>query len=69
MITEKVFSPYEDRKISKDLNNSPIWKNCFKEEELTNEIKSKYQYMFMYIIKFDGLTPMQVNRRKLIRFN
>ena len=69
MITEKVFSPYEDRKISKNLNNSPIWENCYKKEDLTDEVKAKYQYMFMYVIKFNGLVPKQVNRRKFIKFN
>lgn len=68
MITEKVFSPYEDRKITKNLKDSVIWNKCFKEEELTDEVKSKYQYMFMYKIKFDGLTPVQVTNRKVIKF-
>ena len=68
MKVEKVFSPYEDKKIMDHLASSPIWDKAYKEEELTDEVKSKHRYMFMYMIKFDGLKPIQVTNQKLINF-
>lgn len=68
MITEKVFSPYHDKDIKKNLNDSEIWNKAFKQDELTNEIKDKYKFMYLYVIKFEGLTPKQVNKVKLIKF-
>lgn len=68
MKLEKVFSPYEDKKISEHLSSSVIWEKAYKEDELTEEIKSKYQYMYMYAIKFDGVKPVQVTNQKLVKF-
>lgn len=57
MKTEIVFSPIKDKNIKKDIINSPIWKECYKPEELSDEMRGK---MTAYTIKFDGLTPVQV---------
>lgn len=58
MITEKVYSPIEDRNIKTNLINSPIWKECHKEEELSEVNKP----VWCYWIKFDGRTPVQVTK-------
>lgn len=65
LIDERVFSPVNDTNIRTNLNESPIWKNAFKLEELTNEVKTKHPMMFEYTIKFDGLTPVQVTNVKI----
>lgn len=63
MITEKVFSPINDEKIRINLNGSPIWKNCYRQEEITGEVLRKYNnILYIYSIKFDGLTPIQVTK-------
>lgn len=66
MITEKVYSPIEDKKIRKNIVNSPIWKKCYKEEEITKEIREKHNVLHVYTIKFNGLIPTQVTRIKTI---
>lgn len=58
MITEKVYSPINDEKIRKNLINSPIWNECYKEDEITDTTKPLY----CYSIKFDGVTPIQVTK-------
>lgn len=65
LIDEKVFSPVNDTEIKNNLNDSPIWKNAFKLEEITPDVKSKHPMMFEYSIKFDGLTPVQVTNVKI----
>jgi hypothetical protein len=69
MVTEKVFSPYDDKNIDKNLNDSDIWKKAYKEDEITDDVKRQYQFMFLYKIKFNGLTPVQVLNKKMIKFN
>jgi len=58
MITEKVYSSINDEKIRQNLNNSPIWKECYKEDEIKNINKPLY----CYSIKFDGLKPIQITK-------
>lgn len=58
MITENVYSPILDEKIHENIDNSPIWKNCFHESEIGN-IKEP---LYCYSIKFDGLKPIQVTK-------
>lgn len=56
--TVKVYSPYWDPDIRKSKDNlihSLIWKESYHEDE--NHPAKK---MNIYIIKFDGLTPVQV---------
>ncbi len=55
----KVYSPVEDKEIRSNLNNSPIWKKAYHEDELP-EANKKHAHMFEYSIKFDGLKPVQV---------
>ena len=66
MITETVWSPIKDS-TRKDMVNSPIWKNCFKEEEMTPDIKVNSQVWYVYQVKFDGLTPIQCTKFKEIK--
>lgn len=61
MKTEIVFSPIKDKNIKKDIINSPIWEECYKSEELSDEMRSK---MTAYTIKFDDLKPVQVTNIK-----
>lgn len=62
MKEEKVYSPVKDGNIRKNLNDSPIWKNCFHKDDLDENpgIMRKYPEMIEYSIKFDGLKPVQV---------
>jgi hypothetical protein len=54
-----VYSPIEDKDIRTNLNASPIWKQAYHEDELPEAVK-KFANMFQYVIKFDGLKPIQV---------
>jgi hypothetical protein len=64
MTDEKVFSPIKDDEIKRNLNDSPIWKNCFHSDDLTAEVLAKYPNMIEYTIRFDGLKPIQVTKIK-----
>lgn len=65
MITEVVLSPVKDEKINSHINESPIWKNAFKPEEVTEEVRAKHNNVFYsYTIKFDGLRPIQCTKFK-----
>jgi len=58
----KVYSPIEDKGIQKNLNDSPIWTGLrYHESELT-EAREKHNTLFEYLIKFDGLKPVMVNK-------
>jgi len=57
MKTEKIFSPVKDDNIKNNLQNSPIWKDYYKEEE-----EKPQTQLYCYYIKFDGLTPIQVTK-------
>lgn len=59
MKDEKIYSPIEDTKIREDLNGSPMWKQTYHESDV-NEAAMKHPVLFEYIIRFNGLTPMQV---------
>lgn len=59
METVKVFSPVDDKGIRTNLNDSPIWKQAYHEEDL-KEAQKKHTEMYEYSIKFDGLVPIQV---------
>jgi len=64
MTTEKVYSPIFDKDIEKNVNGSPIWKTAHHPDEI-GEVKGP---LTEYIIKFDGLKPVQVKKfRKLKR--
>ena len=57
MTIETVYSPIEDKDIRNNLQNSPIWKEAYKAEEI--ELFPNKQ-MYSYKIKFDGTKPIQV---------
>lgn len=61
METIKVYSPIEDKEIRNNLNTSPIWKQAYHEDELS-EAKKKHQNIFEYSIKFEGLKPIQITK-------
>ena len=56
-----VYSPVEDKSIKTNLNDSPIWKKAYTEEEY-NENPKRYPYWWKYSMKFDGKTPKQVTK-------
>ena len=63
----KVYSPVEDREIRNNLNNSPIWKKAYHDDEYVNAMKEKnLSTMFEYSIKFNGTKPVQVTGVKKI---
>ena len=59
LIDEKVYSPVNDTDIKTNLNDSPIWKNAYKHEELTTDVLNKFpKGMFEYTIRiFDTISP------------
>jgi hypothetical protein len=66
---EKVYSPIDDRKNLKNvknLRNSKIWKNCFKEDEY-KAVLDAHTTMFCYRVKFDGTIPVQLNKVEQIK--
>lgn len=62
----KVYSPIEDKEIRNNLNGSPIWKQAYHADELSEDVRKKHPTMFEYTIKFDGLRPVQVTNVKKI---
>jgi len=56
-----VYSPIVDRHIQKDIANSPIWKECYHETDDKPDVN-----LNRYYIKFDGKTPIQVTKIKLV---
>lgn len=65
VILEEVYSPIDDQKIKSNIAESEIWKTCYKKEELTTDILNKHPRLYVYSIKFDGLTPFQVTNAKI----
>lgn len=61
----KVYSPVEDKAIRENLNDSPIWKKAYHEEDLSR-ILAAHPAVFEYSIKFNGLKPVQVTNIKKI---
>ena len=62
MTTEIVYSPVQDKNIKNDIKNSPIWKKCYHENEITDEIRMKHHEWYVYHVKFDGLLPIQITK-------
>jgi hypothetical protein len=60
MKIENIYSPILDKDIKKDIKNSSIWKNCCHQEDVNNVFIGERE-MYCYTIKFDGVTPIQVN--------
>lgn len=66
MTTEVVLSPVKDEKIKVTLGDSPIWKNAFKPEEVTDLERMKYHQWYTYTFKFDGLKVSQCTKFKTL---
>jgi hypothetical protein len=66
MITEIILSPVKDEKMNSDIKNSLIWKNAYKPEEVTDEIRRKYNAWYEYHVRFEGLKPIQMTKFKEI---
>lgn len=64
IVVENVYSPIDDPKMGKNVANSKVWDLCFKEEEMSRELANKHPRMFVYTVKFDGVTPIQVTKIK-----
>jgi len=62
METIKVYSPIEDKKIKKDVNNSPIWKKAYHKEDYGKAISSENAVLFEYTVKFEHTNPIQVTK-------
>jgi hypothetical protein len=56
-----VYSPVEDKNIRTNLNESPIWKKAYHDDDLV-EAKKKHSTLWHYTIKFDGLKPIMLNK-------
>ena len=62
MTTEIVLSPIEDEKMNSHINESEVWKNAYFPDEITEDIRLKYNHWYEYNVKFDGLTPIQMTK-------
>ena len=64
METIKIYSPIEDteiRKSKENLQNSPMWKKAYSEEDLPR-IRTKYPAIYEYRIKFEGSKPVMISK-------
>ena len=68
LITEVAWSPIKDGDRT-NIKNSPIWTSpdCYKDSEMNETIMAKHNVWYKYIIKFDGLVPVQVTGIKTIK--
>ena len=64
MTTEIVMSPVKDENFKTHLEDSPVWKNCYHADEVTDEIRNKYPKWFEYHVKFEGLKPFHLTKVK-----
>ena len=65
MKTVKVYSPVDDKNIKNNLNDSPIWKQAYGEDEISRA-KLKHSELYEYTVKFDGIKPVQVTNIKKV---
>ena len=63
MIKEIVWTPNEHK--GKDLWNSPLWKDCYKQSEMTQKIRKMKRKWFVYHMKFDGIEPIQITKSEV----
>lgn len=56
---ENVYSQIYDPNIRKDIKNSIIWRKCYHEDD-----EKPKGFLYRYVIKFDGLKPVQVSSIK-----
>ena len=65
MKTEKIYSQVELK--GKDVITQPFWDKCFHEEDVTPEMReSSGKQWYCYHVKFDGLTPIQITKKKKV---
>jgi len=64
---ENVYTPIQDSDIRKDISSSIIWKKAFKLEEITEEVKKLYPKWYVYKIKFNNTTPIQVMKFSIMK--
>jgi len=62
MIKEVVWTPIKDN--GKDIKTSPIWNECYRDDEMTAEINKLHREWYVYTVKFDGLKPTQITKFK-----
>lgn len=62
MTNEVVVSPVKDVDFKTNLGGSPVWKNCYHADEVTDDIRKKHAKWFEYHVKFDGLKPVQLTK-------
>ena len=62
MKTEIIWTTTENK--GKDLWNSPLWKGCYADDEMTDEIRKSKNKWFIYYIKFQGLIPIMISKKK-----
>ena len=61
LIEEKVYSTILDKDFAKNINSSPVWKNC----EHSSDVSNNY-HGYVYTVMFDGTKPVQVKGVKKI---
>lgn len=67
LVVEEVYSPIEDKTVMKyNPAKSSIWKNCYKADEVSVVI-GKHHSMYKYIVKFDGVKPVQLTKFEKIK--
>jgi hypothetical protein len=68
LIEEVVYSPVNDHRIKAQLRTSPIWRTCYKKEEITKEIMQKHGgRMYAYTFKFDGTKVIQHTKTEKVK--
>jgi len=66
MTVETVISPVLDKQMNSHLNDSKVWKQAFKADELNEKIRGMHPAWYEYTVKFDGLRPIQMTKYKEI---
>jgi|AntAceMinimDraft_18_1070375.scaffolds.fasta_scaffold114133_3 hypothetical protein len=65
MTNEIILSTIENK--GKDIINAPFWKNCYHNDEVTQEMRMNGKQWYEYYVKFDGLKPVQLTKTKKIK--
>ncbi len=64
MTTEKVYSTIKNE--VKEAKNAAFWKDCYHEDELTQEMLKNGKQWYLYHVKFDGLKPIMITKSEKI---
>ena len=62
MITEVVLSPIMDDKMNSHIKESEIWKNAYFPNEVTDDIRLKYNHWYEYHVRVEGTTAIQMTK-------